>query len=316
MSILCAIDCTEEFKNKLDSIVQGIIYKPKNAITKEDLTGVEIVIGCVPSALLKDAKDLKLVLLDIAGCEPYCKDLNEDVLLCNASGAFGVEISEYMVGCTIMMEKNLFAYSKLQKEREWNYIGATKSMDELKVLVIGMGDIGSEYAKRMHSLGCTIYGVRRTIHDKPDYVEELYTMETMDAILPECDVIALSLPSTPETQHFMNDSRLSRMKDDSVIVNVGRGSAIDEISLLKHLRNGKFKGVCLDVTEQEPLPKNNPLWTEDRVLITPHISGRFSMTNTYNKTTYKKALKIISENLQNYLEGKPLVTLVNKKLGY
>lgn len=310
MSVLCVSTIKEDLKNKLVNLDSTILFKERDQITEEDLQEVEVVIGNLPVSLLQKAPKLKWVQLNSAGADSYSV-LDDSVTITNASGAYGEAMSEHMVGCTLMVVKDLAKYIEQQKERRWENIGKVRRMKDLKVLSIGMGDIGSEYAKRMHALGATVYGVRRTIHDQPDYIDDLYTLDTFEEILPKCDVVAMSLPGTEETKNFMNEQRLAMMKKDSVLINVGRGSAIDEDALLKFVRNGKFAGVCLDVTAHEPLPKNNPLWTTDRIYITPHISGGYNV-----EETYLKVAEIIYSNFKHYLNKEPLEHIVNKKLGY
>lgn len=310
MSILCVSAIEEELKEKLVALDSTILFKNRNEVTEEDLQEVEVIIGNLPATLLQKAPKLKWVQLNSAGADSYSV-LDDSVIVTNASGAYGEAMSEHMVACTLMVMKDLAKYIEQQRERRWENIGKVKRIKDLKVLSIGMGDIGSEYAKRMHALGATVYGVRRTLHDQPDFIDGLYTMKTFEEILPECDVVAMSLPGTKETEDFMNEHRLTMMKKDSILINVGRGSAIDEEALLKYVRNGKFAGVCLDVTSHEPLPKNNPLWTTDRIYITPHISGGYNV-----EETYLKVADIIYTNLKHYLNNEPLEHVVNKKLGY
>jgi phosphoglycerate dehydrogenase-like enzyme len=105
--------------------------------------------------------------------------------------------------------------------------------------------------------------------------------------------------------------KLSLMNEGSILVNVGRGSAIVTEDLIDAAKTGKFAGVCLDVTEQEPLPKNSPLWNIDRVYITPHISGRFNAA-----VTYDRVLSIFKENLEHFRNGEAMINVVDKRLGY
>jgi phosphoglycerate dehydrogenase-like enzyme len=174
-----------------------------------------------------------------------------------------------------------------------------------------MGDIGSSFAKKMNALGAEVYGVRRNVHETPDYVKAMYTMENMDEILPECDIVALSLPETAETIHLFDEARLRKMKKGAILVNVGRGTAVVTEDLLKIMKEGYLAGACLDVTDPEPLPKNHPLWNTEHVYITPHLSGRFNA-----EVTYDRVLNIFRTSLLHYLAGEPLDNIVNKSIGY
>ena len=287
------------------------IFAENRNYTQEQLDEADIIFGNLPQNVLNQCKNLKWVQLNSAGASEYA-DLREDIVLTNAAGAYGTAISEHMIGCTLMVMKNLARYQEQQKERLWTNLGSVNTITASKVLSVGMGDIGSAYAYKMHLLGAEVSGVRRTIHDKPDYVKELYTLDQLDDILPEFDIVALSLPGTKETEGLFTEERLRRMKKGAILINVGRGSAIDGNALVNVMKDHHLSGACLDVTEYEPLPKNNALWTTENVYITPHISGKFNAAVTY-ETIMKE---IFRDNLDRYLKGEPLQHVVNRKLGY
>ena len=305
MKTFCVTPVTDDRKHLLE-----ITFIEKQEVTPEVLQGAEIIFGNLSPQLINTIDSIRWVQLDSAGADSY-KGLRDDITLTNCSGAYGEAISEHMLGCVLAVEKNLYAYHDRQKERSWENLGSVPVMRNLKVLCVGMGDIGSSFAQKMHLLGCTVYGVRRSVHDVPDYIETMYTMDNMNDILSECDIVALSLPQTSETIGMFDYQRLSMMKKDAVIINVGRGSAIVSTDLVRIMKEGHLKAACLDVTEHEPLPKNNPLWTCPGVYITPHISGRFNA-----EVTYDKVLDIFSTNLEHYLNHEPLEHIVDKTIGY
>lgn len=310
MKAVCVTPITEEKRKLFEKDGLEIIFTSKKEVTAEMLQDAEIILGNVSPDLINSSDTVRWVQLDSAGADSY-KILKDEITLTNCSGAYGEAISEHMLGCVLAVEKNLYAYYDRQKERSWDNLGSVPVMRNLKILCVGMGDIGSAFALKMHMLGCRVYGVRRTVHDVPDYIEAMYTMDNMDEILPECDVVALSLPQTPETIGMFDYARLSRMKKNAMIINVGRGSAINSVDLVRIMKEGHLKAACLDVTEREPLPKNNPLWTCPNVYITPHISGRFNA-----EVTYDKVVDIFTTNLDHYLNSQPLEHIVDKTIGY
>lgn len=310
MKAVCVTPITEEKRKLFEKDGLEIIFTSKKEVTAEMLQDAEIILGNVSPDLINSSDTVRWVQLDSAGADSY-KILKDEITLTNCSGAYGEAISEHMLGCVLAVEKNLYAYYDRQKERSWDNLGSVPVMRNLKILCVGMGDIGSAFALKMHMLGCRVYGVRRTVHDVPDYIEAMYTMDNMDEILPECDVVALSLPQTPETIGMFDYARLSRMKKNAMIINVGRGSAINSVDLVRIMKEGHLKAACLDVTEHEPLPKNNPLWTCPNVYITPHISGRFNA-----EVTYDKVVDIFTTNLDHYLNSQPLEHIVDKTIGY
>ena len=310
MKAFCVTPVTDDRKHLLEKTGVEITFIEKQEVTPEVLQGAEIIFGNLSPQLINTIDSIRWVQLDSAGADSY-KGLRDDITLTNCSGAYGEAISEHMLGYVLAVEKNLYAYHDRQKERSWESLGSVPVMRNLKVLCVGMGDIGSSFAQKMHLLGCTVYGVRRSVHDVPDYIETMYTMDNMNDILSECGIVALSLPQTSETIGMFDYQRLSMMKKDAVIINVGRGSAIVSTDLVRIMKEGHLKAACLDVTEHEPLPKNNPLWTCPGVYITPHISGRFNA-----EVTYDKVLDIFSTNLEHYLNHEPLEHIVDKTIGY
>lgn len=288
----------------------NIRFVDRSRVTDEDIENAEVLLGGLPLDRLMNRPNLKWVQLDSAGANTY-KDLPADVQLTNASGAYGTAISEHMLGCVLMVMKNLANYLEVQKNHDFTNLGSVNTLTSSTVLCVGMGDIGSNFARKMNALGAKVYGVRRSVHDVPDYTAGMYTMDNMDEILPECDVVALSLPETEETVHLFDEARLRKIKKGAILVNVGRGTAIVTDDLLRVIKDGHFAGVCLDVTDPEPLPKNHPLWNMEHVYLTPHISGRFNAA-----VTFDKVLEIFHDNLKRYAEGQPLQNVVDKSIGY
>lgn len=310
MKIIITVPVTEDKKELFNFDNVETIFTSEKDVNADTLKDTEVIFGNISPDLINSVPSIKWVQLASAGANSYTK-LREDITLTNCSGAYGEAIAEHMLACVFAVEKNLYNYYDTQKEHAWNNLGSVPVMRNLKVVSIGMGDIGSEFAKRMHALGCTVYGVRRTIHNVPDYIEKMYTMENMDEILTECDVVALSLPETKETIGLFDYERLLKIKENAVLLNVGRGSAIISSDLIRTMREGHLKAACLDVTDHEPLPKNDPLWNTENVYITPHISGRFNA-----EVTYDKVIDIFLNNLKHYMHKETLEHIVDKSKGY
>ncbi|MBQ1468751.1 MAG: D-2-hydroxyacid dehydrogenase [Solobacterium sp.] len=285
-------------------------FKNFREIPEEVLAEGEILIGIpLPEYTAKMPK-LEWVQLFSAGAN-RATWLPENVLLTNAYGAYGPAIAEYLTANTLSILQLMPVYQTHQKYHEWEKLGEAKLVSEIKVLSVGMGSIGSAYLERMHALGAECYGVRRTVHEKPDYLAGLYTTGEIDTIIGECDVVALTMPETPETIGMFNEERMRKMKPGAILLNIGRGTAIVTDDLVKLANEKWFRGVVLDVTDPEPLPKNHPLWNCPNVYITPHISGRYISGNNYNRV-----LSVIYKNLVHYAKGEPMEHVVDKKLGY
>ncbi len=309
MKALFLTPITNEMKQKFEETNIQCLFKDKTTVKKQDFQDVDIIFGN-PKKDMIDYNSTKWIQLDSAGANTYC-DIPESILLTNASGAYDIAISEHLLACTLAVTKKLFLYEKVATKHEWTNLGSVPTISNLKILSVGMGSIGSKYAQTMHLLGAKVYGIRRTKHDTPDYLEALYTMDDIDSVLPNMDIVVLSLPETKETIHLFDYERLHQMKKDAVIMNVGRGSAIVTKDLVKVMKEKYLSAACLDVLEYEPLPKNMDLWNVENVYITPHISGRFNA-----QASYDHVIEIFYRNLIHYLNQETLENIVNKQLGY
>ena len=239
----------------------------------------------------------------------------ENCMVTNATGAYGLAISEWMLAMWLGIQKDMFLYRDRQNQRQWAPIDRpVRGITGARVLCVGMGDIGSNFARRAHMLGAEVVGVRRTVHPDtpcPDYCLRVVAQSQLDEELPEADLIALSLPGTPETNKLFNAERFARCKDGAILINVGRGTTVDSDALVEALRSGKIFGAGLDVTDPEPLPADHPLWGEPGAIITPHNSGKFSLPKTLDNI-----VDIFIHNLKRYADGLPLDNQVNRTTRY
>lgn len=315
MTILVVIPLDEGEKERLKSKIPEAeyIFTSAKEVTEELVKSADIIIGNVPSEYIKGSKKLKWLQLNSAGTDGYCEAgvIPEGAYLTNASGAYGLAISEHMLGMLLEIKKNLNLYYLNQKEHLWKDEGKVTSIEGSTTLVVGLGDIGGDFARKMKALGSYVIGIKRTEGQKPGYVDELYTMEALDSLLPKADVVALSLPGTKETYHLFNKDKFSLMRKDAIILNVGRGNAICTEDLCDALDNGVIGGAGLDVTEPEPLPADHRLWDAPGVVITPHISGFFHLSETL-----RRIVNISIDNLEHFKRQEPLKNIVDFKTGY
>jgi phosphoglycerate dehydrogenase-like enzyme len=210
-----------------------------------------------------------------------------------------------------MAMKRMPEYLKMQERQGWELLTDVVRFEGCRVLSVGMGAIGTSYLRKAHALGGVCFGVRRTVHDKPDFVEELVNPDGIDRLLPSMDVVALSLPGTDEVAGMFDERRLRLMKSDAIILNAGRGNAIVTDDLIRVMNEGHLRAACLDVMDPEPLPKDHPLWTTPRVYITPHISGGYRAG-----LNYSRVIDTAIRNLTLVLNGEPPIHTVDRRLGY
>lgn len=278
--------------------------------TRAQMADAEVIIGEPPVEMLEYATKLRLLQLSMAGSDSYSAMLPKCVLLANSSGAYGLAISEHMLGMLLMLMKKLHLYRDNQRQCVWRDEGSITSLENARVLVVGLGDIGGEFAKRCTLLGARCTGIRRNIYEKPDYVDNVYTLAELDRLLPEYDIVALCLPQSIHSRRLMNEARLFAMKQGGILLNVGRGNAIDMEALLKALNAGHILA-GLDVTVPEPLPSDHPLWNAPGALITPHVSGYYHL-----KQTHDRIVEIAAINLRRFVTGRSIINLVDPSTGY
>lgn len=313
--ILVTIPVEDRHKEYLEGIGRDCCfeYVQADSVTKEQVCGASVIIGNVPVSMVKEADHLEWLQLNSAGADNYCKEgiLKPGTLLTNATGAYGLALAEYMVSVVLMLQKKLYRYYSNQQKHKWTDEGSVKSIWGSTVLIVGLGDIGGEFARRIKALGGYTIGVRRMGGEKPEYLDELYTTDQLNGLLPRADIVALSLPGTPQTYHIMNYERLLLMKKGAYLINVGRGTAIDTDALCKVLNSGHLGGCAADVTDPEPLPEDHPLWDAENMIITPHIAGQYHL-----KETLERIIRIAGTNLEKFLNGEKPDNLVDFETGY
>lgn len=283
--------------------------------TDEELAAAEVIVGFPPVPRLGAAANLKWLQIPWSGADGYADhpDFPGHVVLTNATGAFGRPIAEYAFAAVFSLMRRFPQYRDCQKDARWERQGDEMSPTGKHVLILGAGDIGTNVARLFQMMDCRITGVRRVVRNIPREFDNMITLDQVDQVLPEADIVICCMPHTPLTQGFMNRKRLELMKSTAIFVNVGRGTLVDHDALADVLNAGKIYGAALDVTCPEPLPQEHPLWKCRNVIITPHVSGQ-TFAGLSDKADY--FFQVCKENLENYRDGKPLANQVDLKTGY
>ena len=273
------------------------------------------ILFCAEPRLPKAAPELKWLCLTSAGADAYLKPgaiLNPDALLTNSSGAYGVTIAEHVVMVTLELMRRQQEYADVVARRDWVRTLPVRSIRNCRCTLLGTGDIGREAAIRLQAFGPKrVVGVNRGGRNPGEMFDEVVSIDRLDEVLPETDLLVMSLPGTPETKGLMDARRIGLMPADAFLVNVGRGNALDQRALEAHLRAGRLLGAALDVFEKEPIENDDTLWECPRLLITPHVAG--NMTLPY---TVDRIVELFLEDFDNYCAGRPLKRLVDRQKGY
>lgn len=312
ITVPCKAAVKDSFLAEFSDTYQIVFAQDDPAIIAKELVDADVVIGEPEPALLHTAKKLQWMQITWAGADRYACDFPEGVTLTNASGAFGRIISEYTMGMILGMYKRLPEYYVNQKKKLWTDLGPEKSLLNKRVLILGTGNVGSSIAQKLHAFGTCNIGINRS-GNAVEHFDRIYPMRELDALLPTVDIVIGALPKTPYTQGLFDDRRLRLIPRDALLVNVGRGTMIVTGDLERLLEEGHFYGVILDVMDPEPLPESSPLWSCNRVLLTPHISG---IGFGHDGATEAAIWDICFENLRRFAAGLPLRHVVDVTAGY
>ena len=311
--LLCAMPLTDDHKKTIEARLPDtqVIYSGYNRTDEALLSGVDVIFGNVRPEYMENAESLKWVQLGSAGADEYLPAIRKGLPVTNATGGYGETISEHILAMLLMLQKKLHIYHDSMKEGLWQKRGEVKGITGSTTLILGMGDIGGKFGEKMKMLGAYVIGVRRADMRKPDYCDELYTMDKLDELLPRADSVVMVLPNTPETVGIMNKDKLALMKKDAILINVGRGSAVVQEDLIDALNSDRLWGAGLDVASPEPLPNDHPLWSAKNLIITPHTSGGWTLPKNTDDV-----LDIFLKNLDLWEKGEELFNIVDPETGY
>ena len=261
---------------------------------------VEFLVGAyggatMPPEALARMPRLSVIQLLSAGVEPWLPVVPPGVVLCNGRGIHGGPTAELAIAGLLAVLRELPRYVEQQRDRIWQAIDG-HSLDGMRVLVLGAGDIGQRVAAVVRLMEAEASLVAR--HQRPG----VEPMAALPGLLPQHDVVVVALPLTPETEGLVDAAFLAAMRDGAVLVNVARGKIVHTSALVAELQARRLRAF-LDVTEPEPLPDDDPLWTAPGVLITPHVGGG-------TPGWAGRAYRLVREQVSRFAAGEPLRNLV------
>ncbi|HEY9279028.1 MAG TPA: D-2-hydroxyacid dehydrogenase [Eoetvoesiella sp.] len=235
----------------------------------------------------------------------YRPTLARGICLTTSSGASAKPIAQTAVAAILAQSRAFPHWLAAQAQRNWAPLSGSqipKSLDEQTALIVGLGPIGQEIGRLLHTVGLRTVGVRRSIEAMP-FFDSVHSYSELSSLLGQCDWLVLACPLTPETCDLIDAQRISLLPLGASIVNVSRGELLDEKALLSALRNGQLAGAYLDVFRTEPLPQDSELWDTPNVWITPHNSATSSGYQ-------ERIIEIFIGNLANWINKKPLANQV------
>lgn len=305
--VLVNVKLSDKQKERLEAVSSEykFIYDKDDTIYDS-----EIIVGNYPVNDLNKFSNLKLLLLSAVGYDAYIKKdvLNDDTVLCNAVDVHSREVAEHTLALIIELVKNLHLYKNNQSKHLWHDEGKVKSIEGLRVAIIGFGDIGNALAKLLKGLGMYVIGVKRKMIDKPDYIDELHTNEDLNEVISDVDVVVSLLPGTKENVHLFSMDTFKKMKQDTVFINCGRGNLYDNEVLYEVLDKKIIKAAAADVFEVEPLPQDSKLYDLDNFVVTPHVAGFFHLDSAMDKY-----LDLVCDNLNRYINNQELRYVVTQR---
>ena len=263
------------------------------------------------------AKKLKWLHSTAAGVAQlmYPELRQSGIAVTNASGVHTIPIAEHVLGLLLALARRFPSSFRHQAARNW---GQQDIWDEpvkprelrgATLLLVGLGAIGREIARLARALGMRVAAVTRSGRDLTGVTDLVVPPIELDALLAQADFVVLAAPETPETHHLMDAQRLARMKPSAYLVNVARGSLVDEPALIAALRERRIAGAALDVAGEEPLPESSPLWPLENCFLTPHLSGA-------GDALWPRQAELLLDNLERWFAGRGLRNRVDLVRGY
>jgi phosphoglycerate dehydrogenase-like enzyme len=284
----------------------------------EALRDAEVYVGFgIPREVFTQSARIRWVHSGAAGVggSLFREMLESDVIFTNSAGTHGVPMAEHAIAMMFYLARALDHAEAGRRLRRWNRDpiagspGPVRELTDSVVAVIGYGGIGRQVGRRAAGLGMRVWAVKRRPQGDFPEVERLFGPADLHEALAGSDYVVLTVPHTPETDGLIGAAELAAMRPGAVLVNLARGSLVDEEALIAALQSGSIRGAGLDVYREEPLPAGSRLWELDNVCLTPHVGG-------VSPRFWERETELIIENTQRYLAGEPLLNVVNKLAGY
>jgi D-2-hydroxyacid dehydrogenase (NADP+) len=296
----------------------GVVHLPNYDRLREELPDTDIFVGySLRAEQLQDGKKLKWIHSTAAGVAQlmYPELRNSGIVVTNPSGIFSVPMAEHVIGLLLALARNFPDCVRQQDRARWSQQelwDKPQHLTELNgkvLLIVGYGSIGREVAKRAKALDMRVWGVTRSGKGDRTHAEKLFAAAQLEEVLPDADYVLIAAPETAETKHLIGAVQIARMKRGARLINVGRGSLLDEAALIGALESGALGGAALDVVQTEPLPAESPLWRAPNLMLTPH-------TSAVSDGLWERETALLLELLERWFDGRELFNQVDFARGY
>ena len=315
MKILINIDITPEQRERIQLVSDEIeTVQPQNEgeLLKE-IVDADVIFGGFNRSLLSQAKQLKWLQVTgagVDGVQDWTEFVESDIIYTSAKGFVGPHLADQTWALLLGLLRGI---GRAVRERTWeNRMSirlATWELGERTLGIVGLGGTGIEVARRAQGFDMRVIAIDPEDVDAPPFVHEVWKMDRFHDLLAESDVVSICAPWTHETNGMFNYEAFQRMKRHALLINVTRGKIVNGPDLLRALNEGLIGGAGLDVTPEEPLPPDSPLWDMPNVIITPHVAGGSPLR-------LDRTVGLFCDNLERLLAGKPMLSVIDKRKGY
>ncbi len=280
-----------------------------------EIGDADVFYGFPTAEVVEAAPKLRWIQSPSAGVEYVAKVpalVESDVILTNTSGAHGPSIGEHTFALLLALTRRLPTCLEWQRQHHWGRQEGYRTSREIKgstMGIIGYGAIGRGVAQRAAAFELDLLAVDAQAVDGAPFLDEVWPPSRLPELLARSEVVVVAAPLTPETHHLLDAAMLARMRPDAYLIVVSRGGIVDEEALANALAAGQLAGAGIDVTEQEPLSPESPLWDAPNIIITPHLAG-----DSFQKE--RRCVEILRDNLLRFSRGEALHNVVDKRRGY
>src|SRR3989440_1417769 len=284
------------------------------AATPREIAAADVTFGVCSAEVLAQAKQLQWIQWPAAGVErcvqqPLMRERH--LLLTNLPRTMGPSMAEHVLGMMLMLSRHLDYFLKEQQQAHWAEDNTPQlaDLEGKTVLVVGLGGIGTEVARRAHAFGMRVTATRASGRTGPEYVSYVGLPDELLKLAKDADLVVNCPPLTPQTSGIFNKDFFAPLRPSAYFISVGRGRSTVTADLIAALESGKLAGAGLDVVDPEPLPPESPLWHLPNVIITPHVSAETAVAEVQRNA-------VLVENLRRYVAGEPMLSVVDIERGY